>query len=129
MAEEGKGDLCQINLIKDWKGKLCGRFCNVQTSFLNGSFLASFCLFLVVSNKHYNFFNKYMGKNVHAVVRSNSQPSDYDSPPLTTRLGLPPSFVHLNFVAFSNFNSKHVGIAVSSFNHWVGLFMFNFIRS
>ena len=53
---------------------------------------ASFSFIFVFSDKHFNTTNKYE-KCPSSIRRwdSNSQPSDYKSPPLTTRPGLPPT--------------------------------------
>ena len=63
-----------------------------------------FCLLLVFSNKRYKFYNKLCEKCRSSIPHwdSNSQPSDYDSPPLTTRPGLLPTFVY-----FYNSGSEH----------------------
>ena len=52
-----------------------------------------YCLFLVFSNKQYKFHNKLLWTKCPSSIwhwDSNSQPSAYKSPPLTTRPGLPP---------------------------------------
>ena len=42
-----------------------------------------FQLFLVFSNKHrYNFYNKWMWKNVMSIQDSNPQPSEHEPPPI-----------------------------------------------
>ena len=50
---------------------LCHNHCQIVSLFFfkkNGPTPASFfCLFSVFSNKHYNFYNKYMWKNIHPV--------------------------------------------------------------
>ena len=54
---------------------------------------ASFCLCSVFSIKHYSFLQQiYVKKCPFSIWRwdTNWQPSDYESPPLTTRPGLPP---------------------------------------
>ena len=64
------------------------------TLLKNGPTPASFLLIFVFSNKHYKFYNKYECEKCPSSIRhrdSNSQPSDYESPPLTTRPGLPPN--------------------------------------
>ena len=54
-----------------------------------------FVYFRSFSNKQCQFFNKLMWKCPSSIWcrDSNSQPSDYESPPLTTRPGLPPKVV------------------------------------
>ena len=52
-----------------------------------------FHLFSVFSNKQYKFYYKLLWKICPSSIwhqDSNSQPSDCESPPLTTRPGLPP---------------------------------------
>ena len=51
-----------------------------------------FRLFLVFSNKRYNFYNKSMWKNVHLVYGAGLEPttSRTESSPITTRPELPP---------------------------------------
>ena len=74
------------------------KFLHLILNFLNGPSQASFWFIFVFSNKHYNFYNKYMLKNVHPVYRAldlNPRPSEHESPPTTTRPGLPP--VHFLF--------------------------------
>ena len=56
-----------------------------------------FCFF-IFSNKHYKFNNKYKCEKCPSSIwhwDSNSQPSDYESPPLTTRPKLPPKIRYL----------------------------------
>ena len=52
-------------------------------------------LFSVFSNKHhYNFYNKFMWKNVHPVygagIRTHDRPSEHEFPPIATKPGLLP---------------------------------------
>ena len=49
-----------------------------------------FRLCSVFSSKHYFFLQQINVKNVTGQWDSNSQPSAYESPPLTTGPGLPP---------------------------------------
>ena len=53
-----------------------------------------FRLFLVFSDKQYIFYNKSMWKNVmsiqYTVPAFNPRPLKHESPPITTRPGLPP---------------------------------------
>ena len=55
----------------------------------NGPSTASFSFIFVLSNKHYNFYNKYMWKNVRpSSIRrwdSNPWPLEHESPTITTR--------------------------------------------
>ena len=70
-----------------------GRVTLPQGFFKNGPTPASFLFIFVFSNKHYKFYNKYECEKCPSSIRhrdSNSQPSDYESPPLTTKPGLPP---------------------------------------
>ena len=46
-------------------------------------------IFFVFSNKQYNFCNKSMWKNVMSILFSNPRPLDHESPPVSTRPGLP----------------------------------------
>ena len=55
--------------------------------FKNGPTPASFRLFSVFSNKQYNFYNKSMWKNVHAVYGAGiwtHNLSEHDLSPITT---------------------------------------------
>ena len=55
---------------------------------------------MVVSNKHYNFYNNIMWKISiqYPVLGFNPQPLEHQSPPLTTRPELPPkSCLHQHF--------------------------------
>ena len=55
-----------------------------------------FSFIFVFSNKHHhNSYNKYMWKNDMPIQHqeSNPQPSKHESPPITTRPGLPPNMV------------------------------------
>ena len=57
-------------------------------SFFNGPFPASSSFIFVFSNKHYNV------KKCPSSIRwwdSNTQPSVHESPPITTKPGLPPN--------------------------------------
>ena len=54
-----------------------------------------FRLFSVFSNKQYNFYNKYMSKNIHPVYGAGIQTHNLqkrESLPITTRPGLPPNY-------------------------------------
>ena len=67
--------------------------CKYVVIFLkNGPFPASFSYIFVFSNIHYNSYNKCKWKNVCSIWRgdSNPRPLDHESPPITTRPGLPP---------------------------------------
>ena len=75
--------------------------CTVSTSFMHvfkyGPTPASFCLFLVFSNKQYNFYNKSMwkmSKSPSSIWHRDSKPQPYkhESSPITTRPGLPPIY-------------------------------------
>ena len=59
---------------------------------------ASFSFIFVLSNKNYNFYSKYMWKCPSSIWcwNSNPRPSEHESPPITTRPGLPP----LNVLVF-----------------------------
>ena len=60
----------------------------------NGPTPASFCLFSSFQTHITNFTTNMNVKKCPSSIRrwdSNSQPCDYESPPLTTRPGLPPS--------------------------------------
>ena len=64
-----------------------------------------FHLFLVFSNKHYNFYNKKMWKNVHPVIQcrdSNPRPLERESLPITPWPGLPPNYE----ILFSNLSPR-----------------------
>ena len=57
-----------------------------------------FCLFSVFSNKQYNFYNKYMWKNVHPVYSAGIQTHKllwHESLPITTRPRLPPKLIQV----------------------------------
>ena len=56
-----------------------------------------FVYFRSFQTKYYKFYNKSMWKNPTSVCcwDLNSRPSDYESPPITTRLRLPPSVCKL----------------------------------
>ena len=59
----------------------------------NGPTPASFCLFSSFQTNITNFTTNMNVKKCPSSIRrwdSNSQPCDYESPPLTTRPGLPP---------------------------------------
>ena len=59
---------------------------------INGPTPAYFLFFSIFSIKNQNFYKKsceYCPSNIRH-QDSNSQPTDYESPPLTTRPGLPP---------------------------------------
>ena len=61
--------------------------------FLNGPTPASFSFIFVFFKQTLQFFQQINVKKCPSSIRrqdSNSQPSDYESPPLTTRPGLPP---------------------------------------
>ena len=67
-------------------------------NFLKGHPRPLFHLFSVFSKKHYNFHNKYVRKKCPSSIRcrdSNSQPSYYESPPLTSRPKLAPCYFTL----------------------------------
>ena len=73
---------------------------HIKKSFLNGPSSASFHLFSIFSNKQCKFYYKLMWKWCPTSIRrrdSNSQPSVYESPPLTTRPGFPPILRKVNF--------------------------------
>ena len=56
---------------------------------------ASFSFIFVFSNTTLQFLKQINMKKYPSSIQrqdSNSQPSDYESPPLTTRPGLPPLF-------------------------------------
>ena len=64
---------------------------------LNGPSSVSFSFIFVLSNKHYNFYNKYMWKFLwpSSIRRQDFNPQpleplEHKSPPITTRPGLPP---------------------------------------
>ena len=63
--------------------------------FFNGPSSASFSYIFVFSNKHYNSYNKCMWKILCSSSiwcrDSNPQSLEHQSPPLTTRPGLPPN--------------------------------------
>ena len=69
----------------------------VSMFFLNGPFPASFCLFSSFqTNKQ--FLQQIYVKKCPSCVQcwdSNPQPSDHESPPITTRPGLPPFCVNI----------------------------------
>ena len=60
--------------------------------FSNGPSHASFSFIFVFSNKHYNFTSNKWEKCPSSVQcwDSSSQPSEHESPPITTRPGFPP---------------------------------------
>ena len=63
-----------------------------------GSDIFSRGLISVFSNKHENFYNKSMWKNVHPVSGSwdlNPRPLEHKSSLITTRPGLPPNIFNL----------------------------------
>ena len=67
-----------------------------------------FCLFSVFSNKHhYNFFNKYMWK-MSMCWDSNPRLSEHESPPITTRPGLPPDCIYSLTIFLSRNACLHV---------------------
>ena len=54
-----------------------------------------FHLFLVFSNKRYNFYYKSMWKNVTSIQYSNSRPLEHESSSITTRPGSALTFLSL----------------------------------
>ena len=61
--------------------------------YKNGPFPTSFQFNFVFSNKHYNFYNTKYEKCPFNILcwYLNLQPSEHESPLITTRQGLPPS--------------------------------------
>ena len=60
----------------------------------NGPTLAFFCLFLVFSNKHYKFLQQIYVKKCPSSIwwrDLNPRSLERESPPITTRPGLPPN--------------------------------------
>ena len=62
--------------------------------FKNGPALGIFFIYIVFSNTHYNFYIKKCEKCPSSIWcwDLNSQPLEYESPPKTTRPGLPPIY-------------------------------------
>ena len=62
-------------------------------SALKWQSLVSFSFIFAFSNKHYNFYNKYMWIKCPSSIWCwdlNPRPSEHESPPITTRPGLTP---------------------------------------
>ena len=79
-----------------------------------------FCLFSVFSVKHFNFTTNQCEKCPRSIHRqdSNSQPSYYESPPLTTRPGLPPGKGRVSKELSSNI-MKVIRVRIQSFSNFI----------
>ena len=72
-----------------------------------------FRLFSVFSNKHYNFLQQIYVKKCPSSLRcrdSNPRPSEHESPPITTRPGLPPSAILVYSISYDASCSKKVNL-------------------
>ena len=77
--------------------------------FLNGPSPASFSFIFVFMNKHYNSYNKYMWKKVTSIQYTalEFEPTTFghESPPITTRSGLPLLSIFLKEKTFNVLSS------------------------
>ena len=82
----------------------------------NGPSPASFSFIFVSSNKHYNFYHKNMRKILCPSSKwrrdLNPWPSEQESPPITTRPGLPPTYLKV-IVWIILKNSQEINLSLS----------------
>ena len=92
----------------------------IMEMFLNEPSPASFSFIFVFSNKHNNFYNKWMWNNIHPVGilcwDSNLRPLEHESPPITTRPGLPPLVDQLLFEQKYSLSSQSFVGEISAFD-------------
>ena len=68
----------------------------------NGPSSASFPFIFDFSSSHYNSYNKYMWKSPSRGWDPNSQPSEHQTPPITTRPWLPVNSLHSSHCEFES---------------------------
>ena len=72
-----------------------------------------FRLFSVLSNKHYNFYNKQVCEKMsiqYTVLGFNPRPSEHKFPPITTRPGLPCVLYYYNVDCFGPIKTNPIGL-------------------
>ena len=80
-----------------------------------------FILFLVFSNKHHKFLQQIYAKKCPSSIRywdSNPRPSECESPPITTRPGLPPNQSTI-FVAQNILARRDICQNVTACHYWL----------
>ena len=76
-------------------------FFSLKVLLKNGPTPASFSFIFGLSNKHYKFLQQIYVKKCPSSIwcwDSNPRPSGHESPPITTRPGLPPSLILQQFI-------------------------------